>query len=240
MNWLRFFVFVIWSLALAALLLLGRYSLFIRAQLWPLLLGTLLMFVLFLVAMGIRRRGAAASAAAWAGSSLLLLPLAYLFPLMSRASASGLNSFALQKRSLGLSNGLDSSFGSANSPLPVSSASADAKGETMSIGAIAQHFQRLIGQRVVTDGRVYRDDSVPGGQLQIYRFVVVCCAADAMPVQVVVKAPDTAGLKNDQWVRVAGTVGSMQQDGSPVPMINATRVTPIPAPQEPYLSPYRF
>ena len=239
MNQLRLFVFTIWSAGLAALLLLGRYSLFIRAQLWPLLLGTLLMFVLFLVAMGIRRRrGASATAAAWARSLLLLLPLAYVFPLMSRASASGLNSFALQKRSLGLSSGLDSSFESANGPLPTSSVNAE--GETVSIGVLARHFRKLSGKHVITDGRIYHDDSVAGGQLQIYRFVVVCCAADAMPVQVVVKGADSAAFKNDQWVRVEGTVGSMQQDGAAVPVINATRVIPIAAPPEPYLSPYRF
>ena len=244
MNRLRVSVLTIWAIGLAVLLGAGRYSLFIRAQLWPLLLATLLMFVLLLLAMVARRGTAAprASAAAWVRSALLLLPLAYMFPLMSRASSSGLNSFALQKRSLGMNTGPESSIGPGDAAYPVldKNPPVPGGGETCGIDVVARHFRHLIGRHVVTDGRVYRDDALPDGQMALYRFVVVCCAADAMPVQVVVKASDLSGLRNDQWVRVEGAVGSAHQDGGEIPVIDATKVTTIPPPDEPYLSPYRY
>ncbi len=103
---------------------------------------------------------------------------------------------------------------------------------------MAQRFRRLAGQRVVTEGRVFRDDSLPAGTVGLYRFVIVCCAADAIPVQVVLRSADAARLPNDGWIRAEGTVGSVNAaDGAAVAVVNAERVTAISAPSDPYLSP---
>jgi putative membrane protein len=236
MNRLRTFVLGVWAIGLGVLLIAGRHSLFIRAQLWPLLLGTVVMFVLFLVAMFARRKIAVTgrpSAAVWLRSSLLLLPLAYMFPLMSdAASLSGLNSFALQKRALGLDAGTDLSGGS-----PV--AAATDPSQVTSMGYILMHRRKLDGRRVVTEGRIYKDDTLPSGQVMLFRFVVVCCAADAMPVQFVISPPAVSSLQDDEWVRVDGTFHLVEKDGADVLTIEASKIDPIPAPQNPYLSPYQ-
>jgi hypothetical protein len=62
--------------------------------------------------------------------------------------------------------------------------------------------QSLAGRHVVLRGFVVADDRVPDG-FALTRFVVACCAADALPVQVAVS--DIAGrletpLENDTWV----------------------------------------
>ena len=241
MNRLRIAVLVIWTIGLSALLAAGRYSLFIRGSLWPLLFGTVVMFVLFLITTVTTRRGPGrpATAAVWARSSLLLLPLAYMFPLMSASAASGLNSFALHKRSLGLETGPESNVGGADAAAPEFNAGLAATADqAISLGTVAQKFRRLTGKRVVTEGRVFRDESLPAGTVGLYRFVIVCCAADAIPVQVVLRSHDAAELPNDGWVRVEGTVGSANAaDGAPVAVVDAQRVTTIPAPSDPYLSP---
>lgn len=238
MNRLRVLVLGIWAAGLSFVMIIGRYSLFIRAQLWPLLLGTVLMFALLLIAMFARRKIAVvrkASAAVWLRSGLLLLPLAYMFPMISdTASASGLNSFALHKRTLGLDSGPDVSSGS-----PDKIVAADS-GKVVSLGYILKHRGKLKGHRVITEGRIFRDDALPPGQVMLFRFVVVCCAADAMPVQAVIKSPATASLKDDQWVRVDGTFHLLDEEGARVLEIDATRIDPIPAPAQPYLSPYSF
>ncbi len=106
---------------------------------------------------------------------------------------------------------------------------------------MAQRFRHPDGQRVVTEGRVFRDESLPAGTVGLYRFVIVCCAADAIPVQVVLRSADAARLPNDGWVRVEGTVGSVDAaDGAAVAVVNADRVTTIAAPSNPYLSPARY
>ncbi|MGA3068313.1 MAG: TIGR03943 family protein, partial [Tepidisphaeraceae bacterium] len=102
------------------------------------------------------------------------------------------------------------------------------------------NLTKLNGSHVITEGRVWMDPSLASGQMVIFRFVVVCCAADAMPVEAIVKSPATARCKNDDWVRVEGTLRVETQQGQPVPVIDADQITPIAAPEEPYLSPYQF
>ena len=212
MNRLRVLVLGVWAAGLSFVMIIGRYSLFIRAQLWPLLLGTVLMFALLLIAMFARRKIAVvrkASAAVWLRSGLLLLPLAYMFPMISdTASASGLNSFALQKRALGLDSGADVSSGA-----PDKTVAADSS-KVVSMSYILKRRRKLNGHHVITEGRIFRDDTLPAGQVMLFRFVVVCCAADAMPVQAVITSPATASLKDDEWVRVDGTFDVVDEEGA--------------------------
>ena len=104
-NGWRGLVIGAWAVGIATLLIGGRYSLFIRARLWPLLLASLLILLLFLWAMIARpaRPGSGRiQVATWVRGSLLLLPLLYMCNIYTGAAGSGLNSFALAKRSLGL------------------------------------------------------------------------------------------------------------------------------------------
>jgi putative membrane protein len=227
-----------WTAGLALLLGFGRYSLFIRPTLWPLILCNVLILLLFLVAMIVRPIHGGArpiTAAGWVRGGMLLLPLAYMSILLSGAAASGLNSFALQKRSLGLGwasdslaapQGADTTAINTNQPI--------------SLGYIIRHAPHLTGSRVITEGRVSLDDRLPAGQFVIYRFVIVCCAADAIPVQAVIKSPRTAGFKSDDWIRVGGILRTEVQDGKTVPVIEADQIDSMPPPDEPYLSPAQF
>jgi uncharacterized repeat protein (TIGR03943 family) len=227
-----------WAIGLGVILIAGRYSLFIRASLWPLLLASVIILALFLLAMVARpAQGGAGriSAAGWVRGGMLLLPVLYMSSLLSGASASGLNSFALQKRSLGMGSGSDSLlFGGSADTTPIDSS------QTINLGYIARNLSRLDGTHVITEGRVWMDPSLPTGKMVIFQFVVVCCAADAMPVQAMVISPKTAACQNDQWVHVEGTLHVLTQQGQQVPVITADRIVPIPAPDEPYLSPYQF
>jgi uncharacterized repeat protein (TIGR03943 family) len=233
----RGLVLTAWAAGLALLLVVGRYALFIRATLWPLLLASTVILVLFVLAMIARGGGGSkrVSAAGWLRGGMLLLPLLYMCSLLSGAAASGLNSFALQKRSIGLNSASDTLGTSSDSELP-----AMTPGSVINLGSVARHLSALSGQPIVTEGRVWRDDSLPAGQIVIFRFVVVCCAADAMPVQAVVISPKTADFKNDDWVRVSGVLKVEEKDGDRIATIQADKIDPIPAPEEPYLSPFQF
>jgi putative membrane protein len=233
----RGLVLLAWACGLALLLGMGRYALFIRATLWPLLLASLIILVLFVLATIARGGGGAGkiSATGWLRGGMLLLPLLYLCSLLSGAAASGLNSFALQKRSIGLNAASDTLGAGSDADTPELT-----PGSIINLGSVARHLSGLAGQQIVTEGRVWRDDTLPDGQIVIFRFVVVCCAADAMPVQAVVISPKTAGFKNDDWVRVSGALQIEEKDGDRIPVIRADKIDPIPPPEEPYLSPFQF
>jgi uncharacterized repeat protein (TIGR03943 family) len=231
----RFFILGAWALGVAVLRLGHHYTLFIRPELWPLLLGSFIILTLFLAAMFIRHTSARRVALAdWIRGGMLLLPLLYLGSLITSANASGPNVYQLQTKTLGWSNTTDSSSDS-------DAAAFDPAHPAINLGYVARHMDSLQGQRVVTEGCVWHDDTRPANQIVIFRFVIVCCAADAIPVQAVVESPATKSLQNDHWVQVAGTL-HIQTDanGDKIPVITADQLTPIPTPDEPFLSQYQF
>jgi uncharacterized repeat protein (TIGR03943 family) len=101
----------------------------------------------------------------------------------------------------------------------------------------------LVDREVTLEGIVVQDPAVPDGFL-LTRFMVSCCAADALPLQVAVS--DTAGLvdgplADDTWVVVIGTW--IEPDGERDPdalvELDPTSITVAPnAPDAPYESPY--
>jgi len=70
------------------------------------------------------------------------------------------------------------------------------------------------------------------GGFQLARYQIACCAADAVPV--VVHVVGTAGdtPSSDQWVTVTGTF--VPGGGGDVPLIRATSVAEIAAPNDAY------
>lgn len=100
----------------------------------------------------------------------------------------------------------------------------------------------LEGQTVRLEGLVVNDPSVPDG-FKLTRFLVSCCAADGVPLQVVVRETGEP-LPNDTWVVVdlrwlPPTVPYQESEGSWDVEAEAMTVTVVPdAPNDPYESPY--
>lgn len=87
-------------------------------------------------------------------------------------------------------------------------------------------------------GFVYRDDRFGKDSFMVSRFVISCCAADAAPLGLMVRWPESAGLASDAWVEVKGRFQPGEFDGEPMPFLIAEAVTPTDVPSQPYLYPY--
>ena len=104
----------------------------------------------------------------------------------------------------------------------------------------------LIGQLVPDKSKAGSKSAVPAGSFKLLRLVMVCCAADAMPVAVKVqtKLPPMT-MRDMQWLKVTGRVhyqprSKADSDGvdygdQPEPVIAADSIRKISAPQEKYL-----
>jgi hypothetical protein len=68
----------------------------------------------------------------------------------------------------------------------------------------------------------------------LYRFEIMCCAADASPIYAVVTGIDPQTYPNGTWLRVSGTVTAPK---APINLatITATQVETVPEPLDPYL-----
>lgn len=89
------------------------------------------------------------------------------------------------------------------------------------------------GSSVSFEGFVDLRDGMPADEFMLSRFMVSCCAADAIGISVRVVGAPPAKFKPDQWVRVEGTIYPV---GSQV-VVDASNIVPIPQPENPYLNP---
>lgn len=67
-------------------------------------------------------------------------------------------------------------------------------------------LQDLEGKTVTVYGFVYHEDSFPENTVVVSRMMIVCCAADASVVGFYVRLEDGADLKENEWIRVTGTI----------------------------------
>jgi putative membrane protein len=93
---------------------------------------------------------------------------------------------------------------------------------------------RHAGKPVRVTGFVHRDGSLPEGWFLVARFVVQCCAVDAQPVGLPVRATG-APPEPGRWVTVEGTWDVADMPGVRRAVIAATVIAPTARPEQPYL-----
>lgn len=174
---------------------------------------------------------------------ILLAPILYI----AGYESGNLGSYAFKKRALNIT-GIDENAGNMGRNMNIVSepgydkylvASAAAKlPERVSIIDIHADFEKLLGKNIQTVGRyMSQAPGVPDDKFVIFRFVMVCCVADAQPVAVLVKGPRNPNLKEESWLEVEGILEKATVQGNPAAVINATRIRTTGEPANPYLTP---
>ncbi|MBQ0139189.1 MAG: TIGR03943 family protein [Kurthia sp.] len=93
------------------------------------------------------------------------------------------------------------------------------------------------GKKVEYTGFMYNEDDLLANQGFVLRFGVIHCIADAGVYGMMIELPkDTGKIKNDQWLRVSGTLSTMyyQPFKSTIPYLKVDHVTKQSEPDEPY------
>ena len=89
------------------------------------------------------------------------------------------------------------------------------------------------GDTVSFIGFVTREPGTPADEFTLTRFVVSCCVADALGVQVRVASVPPGEFENDQWVRVTGAFYPLGEEA----VVDATNIESVARPKHPYISP---
>jgi uncharacterized repeat protein (TIGR03943 family) len=98
--------------------------------------------------------------------------------------------------------------------------------------------ERLAGRRVSVVGFVHRPrDGAASGEVLVTRFVVRCCAADGLAVSLPIRHPDVDSLASDTWIRVDGALRLAHEGDRTAFFVEADRLTVVPTPTTPYLTP---
>jgi putative membrane protein len=223
--------YLLWAGALVWLLLIARYQAFLRPGFWALLLWAVAILALLAGALflsGPSLHGLGRTAVPWARLGVLMLPLVYALV----AQEKPLGSDALGKRFF--------------EPRYLERFAAGGRGSMegenpqVTLLDILQKFKAYEGRKITTVGMVYRDETVPPGHFLVFRFMIVCCAADAMPAGALVFGGEADSFEQDIWVSVEGVLGLKQVGDLIFPLIQADRITRIDPPKDPYLFPRLF
>jgi len=222
-------LFLCWIAALAWLIVSERYRFFLRPGFEYLLSAACAILIGFaavtLFSSHFVHPPMPVRAARWTRLALILLPLVYLIA----ARETTLGSYAFKNRSANL--------GALANIRAKRTLEEIGKDRTLTPLEILQYFKEFEGEKIATEGMVYKGEDVPDQHFLVFRFLMICCAADALPAGTLVAFEDVQLFENDTWVKVEGIL-SLKVIGDLVfPHIQAEKVTPIDLPMSPYLIP---
>lgn len=217
-------IYTTWLSAYYWLLEGGRYRAFIQPKLWPLLILSMLLLLAFsaaFISRFSRTSKIPLQSDVWLKAAILFLPVLFLWTIYGQS----LGADAFAKRALDTGRYLPTQ---------------NAYLKRLPSGTLAENVPTLLdlilyaekfdGKRIAVDGMVYRGAGADKKSFKLFRFAVVCCAADALPFSIQVKASDRQDVKNDIWVRVEGRFSTETINGKQVSNIFADIVQPLPLP----------
>jgi uncharacterized repeat protein (TIGR03943 family) len=217
---------LVWIAVFFWLLSEDRYQSFLRPEFWVLLLWALVIMVAFLVAVFIYRwpsKMQRKAGPSWVRMAVLFLPVAYMVSNFDTP----LGSYAFKTR---MTPGVPR-YGEETE----TARAIPKKDGVLTLAEIFQDFGAHRGKRVTTEGMVAKENGTPAGSFILFRFLIVCCVADAQPVGVIVSHEDASSLKEEAWVRVEGILDLKMLQGHEMPHIYADRITEIEGLKNPYM-----
>jgi uncharacterized repeat protein (TIGR03943 family) len=96
-----------------------------------------------------------------------------------------------------------------------------------------QALSERAGTEVTLTGFVVKDRGMPVDEFLLTRFIVSCCAADALSVQIRVVGAPPGKFEEDDWVEVTGSMFPLGQDI----VVQASDVVGVDRPAHPYITP---
>lgn len=207
---LPFLVMAAWTAVLAWLLYDLNYQLFLSPKFGFLVyisMALCLLFALSLTTLG-RNANTHKPGDQLIKGLILLLPVLFIFS----AGENTLGNFALSKRAI---TPLRTNTSQEAPPLPEATTPGAETGEfpLVSISQLVRNWDGYNGKSISVEG-LFSETIMDHEELSaVFRYFINCCVADAMPVGVFMSRKEDAGLKNDDWVRISGSVRMDQLDG---------------------------
>jgi uncharacterized repeat protein (TIGR03943 family) len=238
LQWLKIAVLAAWAGFFGWLVSYGQNYLgcLLHPSLWWLTGSATVVLGLFL-AVNLRRRLPVSPGEfwhKWPGLLILLVPLLYFIP----AQKGRFDAVTLEKRIIQTQSGFIPHDLNAESradddyppPLPPKKAETD-----IPLTRLSTESEKYLGKEVEIVCKTFIDARLPEDLFMCYRYLITCCAADALPVFVFVRYPEAGAVKNDQWIRAKGVFSLIENEKITVPSIQTEAVHYIDEPPFPFL-----
>ena len=233
----RALLFGAWFYALIGLLPGQGYQTFLRPEFGGLLAVGLLVLIGFLFAeMGQLDRELHFGLNETIHLLILMIPLAYL-PI---ARGTSLDSNAFQRRWTGLSveNGGMTALLNTNTNLDISALQTE-RAREVTVANLCRMPRAYKNQRIAVTGMIHRAPDIKerfgNNACVLFRFVITCCAADAMPAAILLIGEVPTDWPDDTWIRAEGQFTLREDQGKPAPTLELSGATRITKPLRPYL-----
>ncbi|XHR26863.1 MAG: hypothetical protein ACFUZC_13035 [Chthoniobacteraceae bacterium] len=92
--------------------------------------------------------------------------------------------------------------------------------------------RKLAGRDIDITGQVLDSN---GGNFRVMRLLILCCAADAQPLAVQVRAHGLHKPPQMTWVKITGRVAFTAKGKATIPVIDAREIAVVTQPEEPFL-----
>ncbi len=236
-------VFALWTVALAYLLVSRQYMDFLRPEFGLLLALAQFVTMGFMFSALFNRHTHGKGLLGITQSLVLITPLVYL-AIMPETM---LGRAAFNTRfvgSTGISGMADAGYdGTIRAPTAEGPTKENRDGAPPKpVPTILEIFENphdYVGHRVTVVGMILRDDNLKqyygGHDTAVYRFLINCCAADALPLAIAVESTNAAAFDKDQWVQVNGIFEIRSAGGQNVPFFAEADITAVGTPEVPYL-----
>ncbi len=229
-----------WTAFFGWLVSLGQNQLgrLLHPSLWWLVGAATVVLLLFL-AVNLRRQLPLADQGKgwlkWPALLILLVPLLYFITARNgRFDAATLAKRAIQTPSGFVPQSINTGAGDDDSGypplLPPKKTAAD-----IPLTRLSREPENYEGKEVEIVCKTFVDQRLPDDLFMCYRYLITCCAADALPVFVFVKYPEARSIKNDQWIRAKGPFSRIENASITVPSIQTEMVEYIPEPPFPFI-----
>lgn len=204
----------VWALFLFWLLTFGKGDLvrLLHPRLWWGLGIAVVVLVLFLVSLIFSNRHTKSDKPIlmeFPGILTLLVPILYF----SLAAEARLDGTALQNRVIPSDNGMY-----LNS-LP----SFEIFDETQSSGMVFSKILRkpkdFEGQQVEVVCQSFVNEQLPENRAMCYRYMITCCAADALPAFIFLSHTREMTIENDRWVKINGPLSIIKNNEMEFPSV---------------------
>ena len=229
-------VYFAWAYALLFLLDGYRYAYYLQPKFWFIIAIGLVITIFYHLSSLLRAHPHPMTAAAligqWSRASVLLLPLVFLLFTYGQS----LGAHAYEKRALSAAPQLSAEGVELALPLEDGHLKSDPD-----LLELLLNEEAYDGATISTIGKVYWRPDAPENSFQLYRFIIVCCAADAQPAGLLVRGGPNKALADDDWVRVSGVFHRITVEDRQEWCLDATTIEAVetPAPRDQYLQ-YSF
>lgn len=218
-----------WALFLVWLLTSGKSDLIrlIHPRLWWVLSIAVVVLVFFLLSLIIPLKQAGKNNSILSelpGILILLIPLLYFL----LAKEARLDGASLQMRLTQDDNGLYLNN------LPPFEIYDEPNLPDMSFSRILRQPEQYENQQVEIICQSFVDENLPENIAMCYRYLITCCAADALPAFVFLDHEQELEIENDRWIKVNGEASVIRNNDMVFPSVKVEQFTYVEEPDFPW------